>query len=67
MRLHNPIPEINANPFPLFGGRVFDQAANFRSELQNIFKLKAKKHPCHCDKVHLLLCDYTVIIGCNQS
>ena len=30
MRLHNPIPEMNANPFPLPGGRVYNSSAKFR-------------------------------------
>ena len=30
MRLHNPISEINANPFPLLGGRVCNSSAKFR-------------------------------------
>ena len=29
MRLHNPIPEINTNPFTLLGGRVFFSSAKF--------------------------------------
>jgi len=29
MRLHNPIPEINANPFPLLGRRVSFSSAKF--------------------------------------
>ena len=44
MRLHNPIPEINANPFPLFGGRVFIKLRIFARKLQNfqVSKLRSK-------------------------
>ncbi|KAK2549850.1 hypothetical protein P5673_029672 [Acropora cervicornis] len=43
MRLHNPIPEINANPFPLLDGRVLIKFCDFSLGTTNLLKFKAKK------------------------
>ena len=39
MRLHNPIPEINANPFPLFGGRVLIKLCEFFAQNYKNFQV----------------------------
>ena len=74
MRLHNPIPEINANPFPLFGGRVFVKLRIFAGKLQNfqVSKLRSKGiilvvaqkvHGTYFANTHGR---HTVTICCNQ-
>ena len=43
MRLHNPIPEINANRFPVFGGRVLIKLSEFSLGTTKNFQAKGKE------------------------
>ena len=72
MRLHNPISEINANPFPLFGGLCCDQALGIFAQNYRNFQVLSKEAKVTSLSLRqkstgLVLCDYTVTTGCNHS